>query len=258
MNSPLMPPALVNGEVDYAAALGNVLWAAMQGVPIKGIMVLQSRPTLSLVARPEIASGKDLKDKAIAVSSRGALTDHIAREAARHFGLDPDRDITTLGVGDQSQRILAMQSGRVAAAVLDPPVEFKALAMGFKLLIRGADFMEDPQIGLVASDRKIKEKPDEVRRMVRATLKGLHYARTHKAETVAAIERTFKIDRDAAEQSYNVVIPLLSADALPTKRSLESLPQTFKTFTKQEPKLTPAQAFDLSFLKEVLPGLELR
>ncbi len=258
VNSPLMPPALLSGELDYAAALGNVLWAAMQGLPIKALIVTLSLPTLNLVTRPEIVSGRDLKDKAIAVSARGTLTDHIAREAARHLGLNPDKDITTLGVGDQSQRILALQSGRVAGAVLDPPVDIKAVKMGFKVLIRGSEFMEDPQIGLVASDRKIKERREEVRRMVRATLKGLYYARREKAETVAAIGRVFNVDREAAEQSYEVMIPLLSPDATPARRSLESLLQTFKIYTKEEPKLAPAEVLDLSILKEVLPTLELR
>ena len=113
----IIPSALLNRELDYTSSANFSLFA---GLPIRTIGAMQIKTPLSLVVRPEIKTGADLKGKAIAIARPGSLTDNIAREFARHYGLNPDRgDITTLGLGDHTGRIIALQTNRVQGAILD-------------------------------------------------------------------------------------------------------------------------------------------
>lgn len=223
LRSDLTPAALTSGEADYASNAETVLRAASRGLPVRTLMSIGARPTLSLIVRPEIGSGADLKGKAIAVSTHGSITAMIARAAARAFGLDPDRDITILGVGEQTIRLQTMSAGTAAGAVLDPPVDVIAISKGFKRLAWGRDLLEIPQLGLSTSTRKLAERPDQVLRMVRGTLKGLLYVTSHRSGTVESVAREYKLDRALAEASYDAVLGSFSKDGSPSAPAIRAL-----------------------------------
>jgi len=223
LRSNLVPAALTSGEVDYTTNAETVIRAAHQGLPLRTLMAIGAKPTLSLIVRPEIASGKDLKGKAIAVSAPGTITAQIAREAARSFGLDPDRDITILGVGDQQVRLQAMSAGSAAGAVLDPPMDVIAISKGFKRLAWGRDLLDIPQVGLSTSLKKITDRPDQVQRMVRATLRGLLYVMRHRSETVESLAKEYRLERPLAEASYEAVLGSFTKNGNMSPTSIRNL-----------------------------------
>jgi NitT/TauT family transport system substrate-binding protein len=223
LRSDLVPAALGSGELDYSSNAETVLRAAHKGLPVRSLMSIGGRPALSLIVRPEIASGKDLKGKAIAVSAPGTITAQIARAAARSFGLDPDKDITILGVGDQKTRFQTMSAGSAAGAVLDPPIDVMAISQGFKRLAWGRDLLEIPQLGLATTVKKIAERPDQVQRMVRGTLKGLVYVLKHRNETISSLAKDYKLERPMAEASYEAVLGSFTKDGSISLTSVRNL-----------------------------------
>ncbi|MBI4529012.1 MAG: ABC transporter substrate-binding protein [Deltaproteobacteria bacterium] len=133
----VIPSALLNRELDYTSSANISLFA---GLPIRIIAAMQVKTPLSLVVRPEIKTGADLKGKTIAVARAGSLTDQTAREFARYYGLNPDRgEVTTLGLGDHSARLIALQADRVHGAILDAPSDIHAQTLGFKILAYSSD-----------------------------------------------------------------------------------------------------------------------
>jgi NitT/TauT family transport system substrate-binding protein len=106
--------ALLAGELGYTTSADATVRSPVLGLPIKMLAAIGVKPSLSLIVRPEIKTVADLKGKAIAISTPGTTTDFTAREIVKHYGLNPDRDITTVGLGDQPQRMAAMQTGTVA------------------------------------------------------------------------------------------------------------------------------------------------
>jgi ABC-type nitrate/sulfonate/bicarbonate transport system substrate-binding protein len=95
--------ALVAGDVDYSLSWGSALRAAITGVPLRVVAGIAARPLHVLMARPEIQSGKDLKNKRIGVDSFAGTMEYLARVAAKHYGLDPNRDIKVLVTGSSPQ-----------------------------------------------------------------------------------------------------------------------------------------------------------
>jgi NitT/TauT family transport system substrate-binding protein len=122
----LQPPALLNGEIDFAGSGDTCVRAAANGVPIKLIFAMTHQPDFMLVVKPEIKSGKELRGKKIAVSSIGSLTAVGAKAAAGALGLNPDTDIFLLGVGEQTNRFAALQAGSADGMIVDPGLALAA------------------------------------------------------------------------------------------------------------------------------------
>ena len=69
------------------------------------------------------------------MSGIGSGPDSLLREILRQHGLDPSRDVTVLSLGVMPTIFAGLQSGIVDAAMLSPPVTFKAEEAGFRELV---------------------------------------------------------------------------------------------------------------------------
>src|ERR1700752_1153266 len=61
--------ALSNGDIDFVLNITSALQGALQGLGLKLVAALNTRPLFSLVVRPEIKTIADLKDKIFAVNA---------------------------------------------------------------------------------------------------------------------------------------------------------------------------------------------
>jgi ABC-type nitrate/sulfonate/bicarbonate transport system substrate-binding protein len=61
--------------------------------------------------------------------------------------------------------------------------------------------------GLVLRRAKLRDNPDQVRRFLRALIRGLHYALDHPNEAVALIQKDWSLDRETAQNAYDVAMP---------------------------------------------------
>ncbi|HWH79292.1 MAG TPA: ABC transporter substrate-binding protein [Candidatus Binatus sp.] len=251
--------ALLAGELGYTTSGDGTVRSAVLGLPIKMLAAIGVKPSLSLIVRPEIKTVADLKGKAIAISTPGTTTDFTAREIVKHYGLNPDRDITTVGLGDQPQRMAAMQTGAVAGAIVTPPNDLKAEAQGFRLLVFTGDFMEDSLLGVLGtSERRIKERPDQVKKMVRAVVKTLLFIRQQPEQVTSFAQRFWKLDRKQAEKSYELIVKTMSRDGSATDAAMQAAIYQAKVTSKIQKDILPAQLVDLSFLREAQQELKLR
>ncbi len=251
--------ALLAGELGYTTSADATVRSPVMGLPIKMLAAIGVKPSLSLIVRPEIKTVADLKGKAIAISTPGTTTDFIAREIVRHYGLNPDRDITTVGLGDQPQRMAAMQSGTVAGAIVTPPNDLKAEAQGFRLLVFSGDFMADNLLGVLGtSEKRIKERPEQVKKMVRAIVRSLLFIRQHADQVTTFAQRFWKLDRKQAEKSYELIVKTMSRDGSATDAAMQAAIAQAKATSKVQKDIPVLQVSDFSFLREVQQELKLR
>jgi len=259
MRTALVGPALISRELDFATAADTVLRWATTGLPVKVIAFGGIRPALSLNVRPEIKTPMDLKGKNIAVSSKGSTTDIVAREIARHFGLNPDRDIITMPLGSQTNNLAGLRSNAVQGAVFTPPYDVIGEREGFRVLAWAGDVVKEQlQAGLSTSDDKIRANPAQVKRMVRGFVKSLVYLRKEKGRVVSLISKEWKIDPDIADKSYDVMVKTLSPDGSASERAVENVIQQTLKATKSQKDVPHSQVVQLSFLQEAQKELRLR
>jgi NitT/TauT family transport system substrate-binding protein len=110
--------------VDSIRAIGG-------GANVKIFLNSLAVGTHSLVAAKSVKSVPDLKGKRVMTGGPGDVTNLWWYALARHFKLDPARDVELLFSGSSAARTAALFGGAVEATVLSTPQSFKAIDAGF-------------------------------------------------------------------------------------------------------------------------------
>ena len=251
MQTALVGPALISRQLDYSSAADTMMRAATMGLPVKAIAFGLILPALSLNVRPEIKTVMDLKGKTIAVSSKGSTTDIVAREIARHFGLNPDQDIITMPLGSYTNHLVALRTNAIQGAIFTPPYDVIGEKEGFRVLVWAGDVVKDQlQAGLVTSEDKIRANPGQVKRMVRGFVKSMVYLRKDKRRVVDLIAKEWKIDPDIAEKSYEVMVRTLSPNGSASESAVQNVIQQTLKLAKSQKEVPLSQVVNLTFLRE--------
>ena len=225
MRSGIILQALVAGEIDYTTLLASAIRGALAGLPVRVLMGLILKQTFFLVSQPEIREVKQLRGKRIAVANFGSSTDKSARVAFEHAGLDPNRDAIILAMGDTGLRYAALQARSIDAAVLSPPYNFSAQRLGYSNLVWLGDLLgETPSNGLSTSTKKLKEQPDQVYRMLRATVRSMIYTREHPREVLPIVMKEFRgWDSDSISQAFEFIVKGMSRDGTFSEATLREM-----------------------------------
>jgi NitT/TauT family transport system substrate-binding protein len=251
MPSTLTSKTVLTGDVDYSGAVSGVVGAAVTGQPLKVVMFTVARPLLFLISRKEISEPQQLKGKKIAGSTPGASATLLATQALKHFGLEPGRDVAIMPMGGSAAgRYAILESGVVDASVLSVPENIIAQEKGFRELLFIGDIVELPQTGIGASDKKISENPDEIYRMIRATLRGILFVwdKQNYEETIGIIMKHWKIkDRKMAEGMFRHLTRVLTKDASVKPESVQVLIDLARENAKVSKPVSVAEVVDFSF-----------
>src|SRR5262245_9125527 len=114
--------ALLTGDLQASGCVGTASRIiASQNVPVRTVIWLFKKPTFYVVARPDIKSAADLKDKTIGISSFGSDTDLSMKVFAQSGKLDPEKDMKRIVAGATSTRLQGMKAGAIDATTLSPP-----------------------------------------------------------------------------------------------------------------------------------------
>ena len=212
MNANVSITALSTGDIDYTMVFGSVVRGALRGMPMRVVASYMDSSTHLLIARPEYKSLKELKGKTLAVSTYGATSDVAARMMFRQGGVDPDRELKIIQLGGERARYAALKEGIVEVAVLSPPTDSDATRSGLNVLSRFFEHYRMPFTGVGTHTRKLKEKPDEVKRMVKALIRANRYVRENREGTIQAMMDWVKVDRESAVATYDSTWKIFSQD----------------------------------------------
>ena len=251
-------PALNNADIDYLTGIPHGVRTAIAGFPLKVMACYLPASTLMLVSRPEIKSVKELKGKTIAVASVGGAVFTALQLIAKHFGLDPEKEIKVLAVGSNEARLAALKQGLVAATVVPPPWDFHARKLGFHVIAKSHEIFRYPQVGLIANEKKIKERPEEIKRVIRAGIKANRYARSNREGTIQFLMEWMKIDRELATATYEAFAPAYSEDGTLPEDGLRLVIEEAKKAAKVDRQVSVSDVADLSILREAQRELGIK
>jgi NitT/TauT family transport system substrate-binding protein len=242
--------ALVGGEIDYYTVLFPGVAAAIRGVPVKIVGSYVPGATIALIARPEFKSVQELRGKTIGINAFGGALESAARLMVKHFGVDPDKEIKLLATGPMESRFAAMKQGLTAATLGSPPTDFLGKKFGFVVLARAYELFSFPVSGLIASVKKIKERPDEIKRVIKAGIKSNRYFIQNREGTIQIMTEWMKIDREMAAATYESVLKAFSDDLSLPENGLRLLIEEAKRAAKVEREVATNEVADLSILRE--------
>ena len=256
---PVAMAALVNGELDYWGAIGFAVRSAIQGMPVR--VTAGHLPVLpaSLLARPEIKSVQDLKGKTLGTSAFGGAPEIIARLVLRHFGLDPDKDVKFIAVGAAAEtRFAAMKQGLIAATAVSVPADSEGIKLGFHVLAKAYELFSYPDAGLTTTVRKIKEKPNEIKRVIRAGIKANRYIRSEREGTIQFLMEWQKVNREIAATTYDSLSKMFSADGSVPDKGLRFVIEENKKIAKVNREIAFNEVADFTMLKEAQNELAMK
>ena len=212
MNANVAMSSLISGDVDYTMIFASVIRAAMRGIPLKVIAVLIDSPPYAFIARPEIASMKALKGKTVGIGVYGSSNDIIARMMLERSSIDPDKETKLVALGSDGARFAALKEGLVEAAIIAPPADAQARKLGLSVLARANDLFKFPHIGLGTTNKKLKENPQEVARVIRAFIKANRFVRDNRQETINILVAWGRTQIEDAVASYDSTWQVFSPD----------------------------------------------
>jgi ABC-type nitrate/sulfonate/bicarbonate transport system substrate-binding protein len=249
--------ALVSGDVPITQVSGPALVSSALGGS-EGVFIAGGMTSLNyvLMGKQGVKTVEHLKGGTVAISRFGSATDTIARYALKKVGLTPGKDVTIVQIGSGPDRLAAILTGRVTAAVINPPSSFQAEQKGLAVIADVA------KMGLVfqhtgpATTRKyIREHQDIVRRFVRGHVEAVHRMWIDKDGVVKVLGKYMGggVSREILEKTRDNVL----TEALYPKKqypSLEGLKFVIDDLAERDPRaktVKPEQFADMTFIKEL-------
>jgi NitT/TauT family transport system substrate-binding protein len=176
--------ALVSGNVDYSGAGGTGMRAAVRGAPIKAVMFQTEKVTWYLLAAADVQKLSDLKGKRIAVGTIGDTQDALITAMVEREGIS-GRDITRVAMPQRntSTTILSLKTGAFSAAVVNADESLLGEREGLRTLAFVGDLFPYPFQGFVTSDKMIAERPNDIKRWLRAMSRALMFIRERPEES---------------------------------------------------------------------------
>jgi len=198
--------AILAGEIPIGEGGGPGLTSArLAGGDVAAIAGNVNVLPYYLVAHPSIKRPEDLKGKIGGNHIAGTTAEFALRVALKKMGLDPAKDVNLRVIGGSIDRMVALQKGIVQFTVVTEAGKAMAEKLGFPMIVDMATLqIPFPQNGVYTSTRFIKERPDTVRRYVRAYVEAIHFFKTHKEESIRIMQKYSRVsDRRPVEESWD-------------------------------------------------------
>lgn len=247
--------ALIAGEISFVQISGGTTTgAAVGGGDVKIIATTVGTLVLNLVVRPEIEKAEQLRGKNIGISRYGTSLHTGARLAAKHFGMEPGKDLHIVEIGAGEWIVGALQGGRVHGGVFGYPATSRAVKLGNRILLH-LPSLNIPYASTGVSTRGdiIRNDPDLIRRYLSAQIEAIALMKRDHGFALKVLSKYLRIDDtnllaetyDIQIAKYMMKVPLTTPDAV--RAVLEELEE-------RNPKakdLDPNKFFDDRFVREL-------
>jgi len=247
--------ALVAGDISFASVAGPAaIQSNLRGSDIVIVAGVINTLTFQLYTDKGILRPDQFKGKSLGVTRFGSATDFAIRYAIEKYGLDSSKDVSILQLGNQPAQLAALEAGRVQGVMLSAPTSLRAKKLGFPML---ADLqmlgLEYQHTSIATSRALIKSKPELVKDFMRAYIEGIHYAKTHRKETLEILARYLRTDdMEVLEDTYeSIIMTLLPEKPYPTLKGIQIILRELGQKDTAARSARPEQFVDLSIVKEL-------
>jgi ABC-type nitrate/sulfonate/bicarbonate transport system substrate-binding protein len=163
---------------------------------------------LNVMAKPDVATLKDLKGKTFSVDAMTTGFAFVQRELLKRNGMS-EADVKWVKVGGGAQRLEALIKGEQDATLLNTPLDLAAEAKGFRRLIRAKDELGAYQ-GIVGAVKRenAPAKRAEIVGFIRGFRDSVAWLvdPANKEEAIGIfLPRMKGMERPAAEKSYTAL-----------------------------------------------------
>ncbi|HUC98706.1 MAG TPA: ABC transporter substrate-binding protein [Candidatus Polarisedimenticolaceae bacterium] len=255
MRPPLGVTALVAGDLDYSAAGGLSIRAAMKGVPLRTITFIQTRLSFSLIGQPGMIPARI---RNVAVSGIGSLAHYGAQTVLKRLGRDgPGDKINYIATNTTGNSYAALTGKAADAVILTAPYTSMATLAGYVDLGDTFD-VRDVQGGLVGRVSDIQNHREQIKAVLRAVLRSNETILKNDAEVIPFIQKEFGLEQNVAADSYRQIKQVLNADGDIEEPVLKSILNKIRQESGIAAEIPVDRLVDLSILREARAELRKR
>jgi ABC-type nitrate/sulfonate/bicarbonate transport system substrate-binding protein len=249
----------VTGELTGLSSIGSAIRAIQRGAPLRVVSVSLRRPIFWLVSRPEYRSVKDLKGKVLATATIGGSQHTAAKKMLTLGGLDPDKDLTTIAGGEESRHLQGLVANTVQVAAISPPWVLLARdKYKMNVLDSAVDKYASIQNGLTMGVKTLQEKPDLVKKLLRAKAKAALTFQQNEREVSEMLAKMWNTDLAIALESYRLSKPAFTGTGIPTDDEIKEYLALDAQILKLPQPASASSVFDFTLQREVNKELGIR
>jgi len=246
--------ALASKQIGYITQTGSSLTAIARGLPARLVMVFTDKTHHVLVVKPEITTPAQLRGRVVAISQPGGTVHRELLMILDKFKID-SKEVRTASLGDARTSLAGLKAGNVDAAMLMTPLELYIEKDGFKPLVYLKDILEFPLLGIVVNNDLLRDKPDQVKKVLAAALKGIAFTKSRRDEVVPLLKEFIGLENlEMAQRAYDSLRDIWPDSGLPTEKGLKNV----MSVAEVPAGVAMEKIVDWSFVKETSSSLKAK
>jgi ABC-type nitrate/sulfonate/bicarbonate transport system substrate-binding protein len=208
-SSPSAVQQLTGASLDVLVSVGitDPIIAIAKGAPLAIVRIIGQSAPYVLIGKSDIKSLKDLKGKTISAGTVSDIATYYIHRMMASEGMKPgDYELQSAGVA--AARFAALQAGVAQAAMVLPPLNFKAAKLGYPTVALAADYVHDFPFTCMAVYKPWAEThKDALKRLMDGTTKGMDwlYDPANRKEAVDLLVKVGKAIPEEAEESFDLL-----------------------------------------------------
>jgi NitT/TauT family transport system substrate-binding protein len=262
--------AILGGSASVVCGfIDHTIEMQAQGKSIKMFVLYDRYPGLVLAVTKAgqakgIKTAGDLRGAKIGVTAPGSSTNFFAQYMLAKSGIAAD-DASYIGIGTAATAVAAARRGVVDALVnVDPTITILAKSGDVQILadtrttlgtirVFGGPY---PAGGLYTTPAFMERNPKTVQAMATASVKALHWIKTHTAEEIAdkMPEQFYQADKTLYVASLKENLEMFSLDGRISLTGLQTIAKVLSAFDKQvvanPSRVNPSAAFTNEFVEQ--------
>jgi ABC-type nitrate/sulfonate/bicarbonate transport system substrate-binding protein len=248
---PRVVQALIAGNIDIGLTGGpDPVRAILGGAQIKIIASNHNRMDATVVAEKSITRPSELRGKKFATGIIGS-TGYLRSEfVLRRWGLEPNKDVFLVPLGNTPTRFAALNSGQVSATLVAPPEDYVAKKMGYNILGDLNDVEYLANVAIIS--KKAEQDPEIVERFLKGLIEGIWFLKTRRDESLKIMQRHLKFkDPEIAGAAYVHYSDVILAKPYPSEKGAQLLLSELEKKDQRARYVKAENFFELKYLKKI-------
>lgn len=248
ISPPVSVAGLQAGDIDFTGLTGSIERGAIQGLPIRVMLLALGYTDFVLVGDTSVSSVADLRGGVIAADQPGSTDYDVTQELMRQNGLQPS-DYTTIPLPDDSTRLAALgREAQGAEVEMSNAVSF--LDQGYPLLTTAAN-VRFPNTGLGVAQSTLKNRRDFARAVAQATLEAIQTTQNDRDQALQVMEQELNVSPDHAASIYDELRAGWLTTGIPSQDTINTELANDQRDMQLSTTPTADQVYDFSVLQEI-------
>ncbi len=223
--------ALTAGSIDMDIGSGPELALEVKGTPEIAVAAMADAPysvVLAVLKDSPIRKPEDLKGKIVSISSKGSLTDWLARELSRQLGWGSN-GFTIAPLGSTAAQTAALKTHQIDGMIVEANAGYRLEEAGTgRVLVQFGDRIKTFHIYVIYARRAFAaEHPDAVRGFLAGWFDTIVYMHAHRAQTIDIVHRTADVSQALATRDYDELMGMFNRTGNFNPKALTVLAHSF-------------------------------